>query len=769
MKLFFRHLFRSVKKRPLQPIILIVTIMLAVIVSCSAFLLADYVNEENRIIQSVKYGNSDITITLSSTSKSRFMFAERAEEIIGDKGVVAGAYELPMFKGEKQTTVFGVATEIDKIGNVFDLEFSEYGKITSNTKDEVAFITREFAEKENLSVGKEFTLNVLGKDTTYTVCAISETPYFASYDVLVNITGVMRVLASDSLFVSALGEKFKPCSTLYVDIAEGVEVKEVVDLLKSDVDFEDKTFNNVAGLIEGGSSADALEIVIDIIIALTIALCVAVIFCCFYIIASQRTDENYSFNIVGAKAWMLNVIQYVEILLYWGVGAGLGMAVVKPIVSVIVKFVGYVYVRPHIIPSAVLNSLGITLFACLITITAFVLIGKKFVKKKRKLRLWFWALLAFVVFGIALFLVPIKVKALFSMLTLIAFIAFLFVFVPPLFKKAMEKLNAIIENKGKVKAKRSVGFRYAVKNVKNVNVLLNTCRLTVLLFAIITCVFLTVVSSNKVLYANKSYIKGDLAVVNATETCVENLSEVQSAEGVYSIFYDVCSANGYVYIPIVSTSNIKALSGDLGLDHLPKGNNAVLAKGYADRLGVKAGDELEIALGEKKIIINVEKVSDSMVNLIVFDAFHFGIGYNMLSVDGKDGVSIDQLRKDVSKATALDLVTIMPIEDVFEHRTKSAEIYINFGHFLSPMVFLFAIIGLIDNLVESYRARRNEFELYNLAGMTKREIRKMKFFELVLVFSFAIVVSLIASTIITVVINEGLRTIGYRYIFSIFW
>ena len=217
MKLFFKHLFGSIKKRPLQPFILLFTFLLAITVCASVLTLGECLDYEVSSEQTVKYGNADFTVGISAHSSSRFVFTEDVKKIVGEDILVAGIYELPLFWGKEKNLVLGVATDFAEIGNVFKLKFSEYGIITSATIDESAIITRKFATEKGLSVGDLFVANVLGYEKSYTVQAISEQPLIATYDVMVNISGVMQLLANDSLLVSALGDSFKPCSVVYVE------------------------------------------------------------------------------------------------------------------------------------------------------------------------------------------------------------------------------------------------------------------------------------------------------------------------------------------------------------------------------------------------------------------------------------------------------------------------------------------------------------------------------------------------------------------------
>jgi hypothetical protein len=82
MMIFIKHLLRSIRKKPLQPIILVATLMLSVAISILVFSLDDALISEATEGQAARYGTADVTVGLSGNSLSRFMFADKAEELL---------------------------------------------------------------------------------------------------------------------------------------------------------------------------------------------------------------------------------------------------------------------------------------------------------------------------------------------------------------------------------------------------------------------------------------------------------------------------------------------------------------------------------------------------------------------------------------------------------------------------------------------------------------------------------------------------------------
>ena len=320
MKLFFKHLFQSIRRKPAQPAVLIATLAIAVGVSIMSFGLSTAFSEERISAELEQYGSTDISVSLNGTSKSRFMFTDEVRALLGDRANVAGIYELPLLSGEGKKLSFAAATDLFEIENIFNFSFTEYREVKKAEISEVAFISSDFAKEHGLGVGDVFDSELLGGEKSYTVAAISPTGYLASYDVMLDIGGVMAVLGEDSLFVSALGDSFRPASTIYIDVKNNADIEECKELLSKNQSFADKTLLAIEDNAESESDIETMQILVNVARSFAAILSVAVTFCCLYILAAERSEENQSFRVAGARVLHLNLLQYAEVLIYWLVG-----------------------------------------------------------------------------------------------------------------------------------------------------------------------------------------------------------------------------------------------------------------------------------------------------------------------------------------------------------------------------------------------------------------------------------------------------------------
>ena len=81
--------------------------------------------------------------------------------------------------------------------------------------------------------------------------------------------------------------------------------------------------------------------------------------------------------------------------------------------------------------------------------------------------------------------------------------------------------------------------------------------------------------------------------------------------------------------------------------------------------------------------------------------------------------------------------------DLFEEKLQTIQIFLNLGVIFLVVMSVFAFVGMMDNLYESYRARREEFGLYACSGMSAKEIRRMKAWEIALTFGFGLALGLL--------------------------
>ena len=208
MRLILKHLFRSIKKKPTQPIILVLTLTLSVLVSIVSLATDSMIRDEIATATSEGFGNSSFKISLSSDSTSRFMFSSEVRQILGEGADAVGALELAAFTSDGSASL-AVATELDRISDFFDFRFTEITPMPQNQVTSCVYISSDFAKRYDLSLNDTVELEVGRIKKNYRVAGISETDFMASYDLMLDVSGVMRILTAKSPVLSPMGDGFK--------------------------------------------------------------------------------------------------------------------------------------------------------------------------------------------------------------------------------------------------------------------------------------------------------------------------------------------------------------------------------------------------------------------------------------------------------------------------------------------------------------------------------------------------------------------------------
>lgn len=768
MRLFFKHLARSVIKKPLQPIILVVTLTLAIIVSMFSLSISDALEEETKLGQVAKYGNSQITIGLNSKESSRFMFVEDVEDVLKEDGVAVGTFELPLTIGQEKSTVYGVAVDLFEVGKIFTFDFVDYGQVTPSTLGNSAFITSKFANDNNLSVGDKFSVYAFGGEKTYRVSGINKYPFLNGYEVMVDITGVIRLITSSSPFLSAIGDDFKPSSTIYVHINDNVSVENFIEKLRDDQRFSQKTITDVSKAVITKTNSANYKYIIDITALLAVLLAASVTFCCFYIISSERTEENCAFKLSGAKPWMLNLVQYAEICAYWLISAVIGCAVSVPITKLLYSIAGFRYASDAIRPLKMFMGAGLLLLVCVATITAFICAqkskNKSNVKEKREKIPVLVSLLFTLGLSVFVFVAPLNIRFAFYVILSVVLCFFFFISTSLVIKWFASKLSKRLDVKlDKTNRLKFVSFRYAVKNIFSVKILHNISRLVAMLTCIVMTSSIMIASSVGNSKSMQSFFNGEYVLFNATESCVQKVLECDSVHSTSKIFLSE-NDDGL----IISIDNTSAISNNIKIEKLPRGNEAILSSGEAKKRSLSVGETFKQSIDGREIeFVVMDIVKSANKFLMLFDCEYFGISYNMILVKGEEGVSNGALLEELTDKTALELATIVSMESLFESRLTTAFICLKIGSIFFCMIFAFALVGMFDNLYESYRSRRDEFGLYTYSGMSRKTIRRMKAWEIALTFGVGLALGCVGFVLMLFTSNASFYTFGYELLLNL--
>ncbi len=757
MSLFFKHLSRSIKKKPAQPIILIFTIALAVFVCIVSLSLKSSLSEEQALSERASCGGADISITLSSSSSSRFIFTEDVRELLGDGALCAGYYEIYASLPD-ETVVLGAAVDFLEIGQIFDFKFSEYGSISAESADFSAFISRDFAKARGLSVGDSFSVNIFGTQKEYVVSGISEEPFIKTHDIMVDIAGVMRLLAEKSIFAFVIGDDFKPSSRVLIDIKDGTGVSEAIELLKKNAAFADKNIELVAETSGAESMASVLGLGLDFAVVMACLLAALVSFCCLFILSSERREENQSFIIAGARPMLLNFMQYAEMLVYWLVGSAVGFLGALPFGTFVQRYIGFKFSSFKIRAEDALFGIFIILAASMLTATIFIFGTERGRAGKRRGSLRAGLLFAAFVLGYVLIYTAPQGWRMYIGICLVV-ISFLLMFY---MARAALRLFALglcayFEKRRRKNKNCPASFYYSLKNVFSVSALHNAARLISISVGIVVCVYTIVISGWGYVRITKELFRDEYVILNGTSRLADKLVAGDGISDVYQAFISSGEQENGIYTSMISVSDKSVLSDSFDIESLPVGNGAVISRGQAEMLSLKVGDSYTAG----GMDFEIREIIESGTAILIFDCRHFGIDYNILVPRMEEGITRSSFLQELSTVSADEVASIVSSSELMNAKLGVLEVFIRCANMLLPLAAVFGLVGIIDTLSESYRARRCEFELYKTAGMSSTEISKMKLYEISLSLLFGIIFGAASFALVLPAMREAMFSLSY--------
>ena len=259
----------------------------------------------------------------------------------------------------------------------------------------------------------------------------------------------------------------------------------------------------------------------------------------------------------------------------------------------------------------------------------------------------------------------------------------------------------------------------------------------------------------------------DYAVLGATESCYEKVRACDAVESCYKLYMQNAEIGDGQPLMLLSASDMRAFSDGMRPMRAPEGSCAAISVGEAHALSLDIGDSITVRVADRSITLVIGEILDVSLRCVILDNENFDLHYNMLGVEGKEGVSEAALVGALSAETASELAAVMRTEELWDQKMETLEIYLISGFLLLFLVIVFALIGTLDNLLQSYRARRGEFHLYRLSGMSRAQVRRMKCAEILITVLSGLVPIAVMFPIFLLVTNVALRSYAYEMVLSL--
>jgi len=773
MRVFLKHILRSIRKHPTQPLLIIVAVALSVCVGVTAFCFRDVFLDRENEVQSQKSAKGDILITLSKNSEERMLFYDDAKDIVRDRGKVLGEFAFVAFCGEKNDSslVSVSACDLEAADEYFKFKYAEYGRFTTENFESSAIITQDFAKEQGIGVGDTVDLSLLNIDTSYTVQAVisDESPDIGA-DVIVAISGAVKLLAQRSPIIASLGDEFEPYSRIMVRVYNTSEIDGVYDELAQSVEFSDDYVNNTRR-----DNAKSIKLIVENV-AVTLMAVVLTILAAIVIIAalsflsSKRETEYAQFAAAGASPVHIASLKLCESVIYAVIGGGIGILLSRPafnfVASLFDWFDGSVSVGwEGMLFGAVLASVlmpGCTLcemartkkkdLAGRMSFSSYPDTTSHTVPRKAVV------VCSGILFSLVICLIftDVRYKYIPAIAAVVCAVISAYLVMPSVIgavASAIEKACAASRRQGKI-------LTLAAKSVKNNSSLKRVgCLLTVMLSLIL--VIYTCSNTVKDQYtAFDNTVKGEIVSYGISDEKKAELKESNSVVGAADFYIHMTTTvNGEFSAMTVAVSGDvrECMKEDLLPDTIPTGDGITVSRGLAMLSGVEVGDTVELKIEGVSYSARVSEIHDAKANVIFADAKYldvpntFGIlklapeadqkeVISSLEADGVITVPFDKIEQDIGIGTAIGFVSMLDV--------------------CVLAALLISLAGCINMLAEQIKSRHRERELLTLCGMTKKDILLMNITELICLVVTSAVFALLIGGAMCLLVNAGVHSFG---------
>lgn len=769
MKLIFKHLFRTVLRAPVQPLLILVTVALSTAIAITAFRLPTmflaHLYEE--------YGHEaelgDLTVTLRGDSNTRMLFSEDAEAIVGEDGTVLGEFRLTGFyDGEDGLRTLEVsAVDLTQADAFYQFHYLEYGEFTTQNLRRSAVISASLAKELGLGVGDTLPVRVLQTEYPFTVQAVAaDWGLLYDADLLIPITSVTQALAARVPAIASLGDSFSPYTRLFVSLNDAANASAVMDRLSSSPAFADKLVETTDAQTKIHSQQLIQSVALWIPALLLLILTALLVGTSLKLQQSARSTEYGIFRACGADTRFLGWMQMGESLAYALLG-GLGGVLLSSPLLYAASMVYFWQTEPLTtgVDGAVFGLAWAVILMLLSTCLhlrtvrrnaarAGVSDGRETVAMSNRRLSWTVTVLTSLAF-VSIFFTPSQYRYLTGSLTLLFLVWWIYLLAPlPLFALCglTERLLA--------RLRRPIPSLFLTsKNLRQSAPLRQVVRLSVLLCTIL----LTIFTCSSVLGRQddqlKDFIVADSIVVNVND---ELERSVKDADGVLAAlrfsYHPSVELDSGAVVPGVSLSEAAnaCVSHEMLPTRTPAADEIAIATGVASMEGVGVGDRLAVSVKGCRGEFTVCEIVDANANLVFFDASMLGIKNDMMCVLTDEAHDREALMTLVEPYGA----AIVDTDVIFGTLAQTLDGYLTLLDDAIVIAIAVTLAGVVNLLAEQYRVRRTDLAVLRLCGMTRLGILRACAAELTVILVYVLAVSLPLSLLLCRVIDLGARSFG---------
>ena len=767
--MFVKSILRSVKRKVGEPILIVMTVMLAVAMFVSTLSLRSSI--KMRLIDSYTAlsGAAEIEATFSDDFAAYYTTEEsdayiRLQETVKKLGTLHSGYAFYLSVQREDASTFARAysTDFSDLLTYNEIRFSQGG---ISEKHSGVIIGNSFAQKAGVQVGEFIRLTMYGSETRNAeVVGIAENVGpFLGVDIILSDVMAARFLS--------LSEDVKIRNRFFIELSEEtIDISEAVaELREGAPDF------NFASPINDDDIAITMrnETMLLLVIAGIVAVLGAIlIYTAVVLVMKNRISLAALFRSVGATSGKLSLYLFAEIALYGVLGSLLGVATSFGISALMNVMIGTASASVHVGFGAMAAGLlfGLMLsflsaFAPVVKVVSMPLYdmisySSPIVKEKRLPAVVVGCL--FIVFFIWSILSSVDASFSVGIVALLLLIASLFLIVPLLVKGISSLVMKFSVN--------SSGMLYvAASGAKENRHAHSGARLLCIALTAVIAVASLCGAATTQLAKFSSLFRADIMISAPSSDLLSIRDKVRNEAGVSGAYLTYIEtkcplAQGGTTVTFIAIRPQEAemvldpSAFSLDVDSICGARRIAISRGLAMKQGLAIGDSISIKLDGKDELFTIASFIDTPLTIVFSDLTGLGSEANACLVASSSDDLLQNLTEGYSRYAAVYRIT-----DAFSSIIDLANAYIRVFILLDVIVVLFAMIGYFNNALASYRDRKHEYDLLNGVGADRMARRKLILAENAIVVLGAVILSVVASVLLLTIVQNILKAFGLYF------
>ena len=772
--MFLKSLLLGLKKKIGEPIMIILTVAIAVATFVSALTLRGSIEQSAVASYRALSGEAELEATLEDENvyfltedNDAYRALQAAVEPYGE---LYGGYLFYASIGKEEESFAEVyATDLDTLTryNSFSILSGEIRKSRTGV-----ILSERFASEIGAETGDFLTA----------------TRYGSSQRILLEVTAVAKgeglfaetdaLLAEETASrLSSLGDSVKVYNRFFIDLSDekmdnaGVDAALAAEAIQAAAPrFVVTSPVNDRNVQVTLSYQSTLLFIIAVIVAVLGAI---LIYTAVTLVMKNRVSVASLFKSVGASNGELTLYLLGEILLYGVVGSLIGIAgslgvsaIFRAITGSIVSIaVGWLPALMGVLFGIVLALLSALIPVLRLSLSPLydMLHSHTPILSPKPLPLvvtgglcllfFLWSAFAGVAYALLL--------GVFAFLTLIAF---LFTLVPFAIKGVSHLLCRVTEDRPLVGK-----LRLAAVGAKNNRHAHSGARLLAIAVMAVVSVAVLLGEAKTQLNTFGDLFRADVMISADREELTDIALETSAEEGVSGAYLayietrcalEGAEGNTVSLFAVRGQDYEKAFRTDrFGLDPtvLKRGKKAVISGGLALKLGIEPGDTFVMTVDGVQAEFELAAVIDTPLTLVFTDLSALGGKANVCLVDCTTEAYQNLTEKYAIKGA------VYHATDAFDYVIDLASAYFKVFTIFEILVFVFAAIGYLNNAIASYRDRRREYELLVAAGASKGDQLKIVLFENIIVVAVAAILGAAFSFALLFVVQNMLKSLGLYF------